>query len=158
MNQRMFLLPALVVLAVTLALGTPGFTGQDQITDKGVKKRVALMFTAQGAVTTLTDMMAGRVAFQAGMARAAQRTLIRSSSKTVRHFRKPHFDPLSNARPEVWTHWTDFKARADASEQAAKQLNVYSLNGLRRTLPSMLQTCLSCHDRYRAKPNEFVTH
>jgi len=146
------------VLAVTLALGTPGFTAQDQITNKGVKKRVALMFTAQGAVATLTDMMAGRVTFQADKARAARRALIQTSSKTVRRFKKPHFDPLSNARPEVWTHWNDFKAQADASEEAARDLSVYSLNGLRRTLPNMLQTCLSCHDRYRAEPNEFITH
>ncbi len=158
MKHRIFQLPALAVLTVMLALGTPGFTAQDQITNKGVKKRVALMFTAQGAMATLTDMMAGRVAFQADKARAARRTLIRTNGNIVRRFRKPHADPLSNARPEVWTYWTDFKAQADASQEAARQLNVYSLNGLRRTLPNMLQTCLSCHDRYRAKPNEFITH
>lgn len=158
MKHRIFHLPALVVLAVVLALGTPGFSEQDQITNKGVKKRVVLMYTAQGAIATLADMMAGRMAFQSDKARDARRILIRTSDNIVKRFRKQHADPLSNARPEIWTYWTDFKIRAKISEKAARELSVYSLNGLRRTLPNLLQSCLSCHDIYRAEPNEFITH
>ncbi|PCJ06457.1 MAG: cytochrome C [Rhodobacteraceae bacterium] len=158
MNHQIFRLPVLVILAMTLAFSTLGLTAQEQITNKDVKKRVALMLTAQAAMETLTDMMAGQVMFQANQARSARRTLIQTSDDIAKRFKTPHFDPLSNARPEIWTYWADFKARAASSEAAARQLNVYSLNGLRRSLPSVLQSCLSCHDSYRAEPNEFITH
>lgn len=147
-----------LTLALTLALAAPAVTAQEQITNKGVKKRVAQMLSAQDAVTTLIDMMAGRMTFNANNARAARRVLTQTSGRISRFFKKPHQDPLSNARPEIWTYWDDFRARADTSEQAARQLNVNSLNGLRRTLPNVLHSCLSCHDRFRVKPNEFITH
>lgn len=158
MKHHVFKHPALILLAVALAFATPNLTAQAQITNKSVKKRVAQMLTAQSAVAILADMMAGRVAFRIGKAQSARRTLIQTSRSITKEFRKPHQDPLSNARPEIWAYWSDFSARADASEEAARLLNVYSLNGLRRTLPNMLQSCLSCHDSYRAEPNEFTTH
>jgi len=158
MNHRFFQIPAFVILALTLALATPGRTAQDQITDKHVKKRVAQMLMAQAAVATLTDMMAGRVMFQSRRARSARRTLIQTSRTFAKRFKKPHFDPRSHARPEIWTYWRDFKAHAKSSHDAAKQLNISTLGGLRRTLPNVLQTCLSCHDSYRTQPNEFITH
>ena len=158
MNNPLFRLPALALLAVTFALTVPALTAQEKITNKGVKKRVALMLSAQGAVTTLTEMMAGRMVFDAGQARAARRILVQTSSSTSRRFRKPHQDPLSNARPEIWTYWEEFSTHADNAEQAAKQLNTYSLSGLQRTLPNVLHNCLSCHERFRETPNEFVTH
>ena len=158
MNHRLLRPSALALLAVTLSLTVPSLKAQEKITNKGVKKRVALMLSAQDAATTLTDMMAGRMAFHAGKARAARRVLIQTSSSTSRRFKKPHQDPQSNARPEIWTYWTDFSSHAEVSKQAAKQLNVYSLNGLHRTLPNVLHSCLSCHERFRIEPNEFITH
>ena len=158
MNHLPFRLPVLVLLAVILTLTTLPLKAQETITNKGVKKRVALMLSAQDAMTTLTGMMAGRIVFQAGKARAARRVLIQTSSNTSRRFKKPHQDPLSNARPEIWTYWADFSAHADTAERAAKQLNPYSLSGLQRTLPNVLHSCLGCHERFREKPNEFVTH
>ena len=158
MIHRFFHLTTLVILALTLALTAPDLTAQEQITNKGVKKRVALMLSAQDAVTTLIDMMAGRMAFNANNARAARRILTQTSSRISRRFKKPHQDPLSNARLEIWTYWDDFNTRANTAEQAARQLNVYSLNGLRRTLPNVLHSCISCHERFRVKPNEFITH
>ena len=158
MNHPLFRLSMLVILAVTFALTVPALKAQEKITNKGVKKRIALMLSAQDAVTTLTDMMAGRMVFHAGQARSARRVLIQTSSSTSRRFKKPHQDPLSNARPEIWTYWEDFRTHAEISEQAAKQLNTSSLSGLHRTLPNVLHSCLSCHERFRVEPNEFVTH
>ena len=158
MTHLLFRLPLLVLLVMTLALATPRLTAQEQITNKGVKKRVALMFTAQAAAATLTDMMAGRVMFHSVRARSARRTLMQTSRSIVKRFKRSHSDPLSNARPEIWTYWSDFKANAEVSEDAARRLNVKSLAGLRRTLPNLLQSCLSCHDSYRTEPNEFKTH
>ena len=158
MVRRFLHLPLFALLAISLVFATPGLSSQEQITNKGVKKRVALMLTSQAAIATLSDMMAGRVAFQADKARAARRSLIRTNSSIARRFKKSHQDPLSNARPEIWTYWSDFKIQADLAEDAARQLNANNIGGLRRTLPNMLQSCLSCHDSYRTEPNEFITH
>lgn len=158
MAYSLYRLPVLFLLVMTLALSTPHLMAQEQITNKGVKKRVALMLTAQASVATLTDMMAGRVVFHPARARAARRTLMQTSRNIIKRFKKPHSDPLSNARPEIWTYWSDFKAKAEVADDAARQLNVNSLAGLRRTLPNVLQSCLSCHDSYWVEPNEFTTH
>jgi len=157
-SHRFFQLATAAIVALTLALTAPAVTAQEQITNKDVKKRVAQMLSAQDAVTTLIDMMAGRMAFNANNARAARRVLTQTSGRISRLFKKPHQDPLSNARPEIWTYWSEFRTRADISEQAIKRLNVRSLNGLRRTLPNVLHNCLSCHEQFRVEPNEFITH
>lgn len=156
--RRVFHLLALVILVGSLALTAPALTAQAQITNKNVKKRIALMLSAQDAVAILGDMMAGRMVFNAAKARAARRLLVQTSGRISRRFRTPHQDPLSNARPEIWSYWTDFSAQAEISEQAARQLSVFSLNGLRRSLPNLLHSCLSCHQRFRVEPNEFITH
>ncbi|WIY26618.1 c-type cytochrome [Parasedimentitalea psychrophila] len=157
-SHRVFHLLALVILVGSLGLTAPALTAQAPITNKNVKKRIALMLSAQDAVAILGDMMAGRMVFNAAKARAARRVLVQTSSRISRRFRTPHQDPQSHARPEIWTYWDDFSARAEISEQAARQLSVSSLNGLRHSLPNLLHSCLSCHQRFRVEPNEFITH
>ncbi|WP_411351645.1 c-type cytochrome [Leisingera aquaemixtae] len=151
---------ALVVVIIALAIGsTAPVTARDNSsTSKHVAKRIALMTSQKAAMDMLTGMAAGRSTFDRSQARAARKQLIRSTGSIRKHFRKPHLDPRSNARPLIWHAWKDFKARADTAEAAAKDLNTGSLSGLRRTLPGLMQSCLSCHETYRSTPNSFTTH
>lgn len=149
---------ALIVVTAALAIGsTAPVTARDN-NSKHVTKRIALMTSQKAAMDVLAGMTAGRSTFDRSQARAARKQLIRSTGSIRKHFRKPQLDPRSNARPLIWHAWKDFKARAETAKAAAKDLNTRSLSGLRRTLPGLMQSCLSCHETYRRTPNSFTTH
>jgi cytochrome c556 len=147
-----------VLLVLGLALAGAQLDAAAPIADKHVKRRVELMATQKAAITTLADMMAGRTSFNASKAKAARRTLVKTTGDIRKRFKKPRMDPNSHANPLIWQQWDDFETRAETAKDAAKQLNAYTLNGLLRTVPSMVQACLSCHETYRNAPNDFITH
>lgn len=154
------LLKPLVCLALLAALAagpSAPVTASDGFS-KHVTRRMALMTAQKAAMDVLTAMMAGRAVFDQGKARAARRQLIKSTSSIRKHFRKHRMDPRSHARPRIWTSWDDFEARAKSAEIAARALSIRSLPALRRTLPGLMQSCLSCHETYRRTPNSFTTH
>ncbi|MDE4133457.1 cytochrome c [Phaeobacter sp. QD34_3] len=154
--RHLRLLPALLVLI--LALVGAQLDAAAPIADKHVKRRVELMATQKAALTTLADMMAGRIVFDASKAKAARRTLIKSTGDIRKRFKKPRMDPNSHARPLIWQQWRDFETRAARAKDAAKGLSAHTMNGLLRTVPNMMQACLSCHETYRDTPNDFITH
>lgn len=153
-HRGVLLLALLLGLA---AAGTQPVTARDGLS-KHVSQRIALMTSQRAAMEVLTGMTAGRAAFDRKKAREARRQLIRSTGAIPRRFRKPHLDPRSHARPLIWPAWQDFKARAARAEDAARSLNTRSLATLRRSLPGLMQSCLSCHETYRSTPNSFTTH
>ncbi|WP_264211556.1 c-type cytochrome [Leisingera thetidis] len=158
MSLRLFKTFAFLAILAALAIGsTAPATARDGIS-KHVTRRMALMTSQKAAMDVLAGMMAGRTAFDRDKARSARRQLIRSTGSIRKHFKKPRLDPRSNARPLIWHAWEDFKARAGTAEAAAKGLNTRSLPALRRTLPGLMQSCLSCHETYRNTPNAFITH
>ncbi len=153
--------PALALilgLVLTLMISAPATTGTPHIADKHIQKRIALMNSQKNALTALTDMSAGRIPLDRQNARKTRRFLIATTASIPKRFRKRRFDPNAHARPEIWTNWKDFELRAKRAEAAAKGLKTRSLDGLRRTLPDLIQACHSCHETYRAHVNEFITH
>lgn len=158
MTLRLFKPLACLTLLAALAAGPSAPVTAGDGLSKHVTRRMALMTSQKAAMDVLTAMMAGRSMFDKDRARSARRQLIKSTSSIRKHFRKHRMDPRSNARPQIWNAWDDFKARADTAETAARNLNTRSLPALRRTLPGLMQSCLSCHDTYRSTPNSFTTH
>lgn len=134
------------VLGAVLATGT---VAQNGVANRGVLKRMSTMTTAKTAIDTLTNMMAGRFRFNRPQARAARRNLISATRSIPSVFRKPHSDPLSRARPDIWWQWADFKTRARTAKKAAQNLRVDRLETLRSTLPGLIHACLDCHQTYR---------
>lgn len=132
--------------------------GSAVIEDRHVKERRSLMQGQKAALNTLSDMIAGRILFDASLAREARRNLIAATGKIPRRFRKHRMAPNSHARPEIWTRWQDFEQRADTAQLAARQISSRSLASLRRSLPAMMQACQSCHQSYRRTPNRAITH
>lgn len=125
---------------------------QSGVGNRGVLKRMTTMTTARTAVETLANMMAGRVRFSSTQARAARRNLISATRSIPSVFRRPHTDPLSRARPEIWWQWDDFKTRARTAKKAAQALRVDRLGALRSSLPDLINACLGCHQTYRKPP------
>ena len=148
----------LALLLLAVACGGGGLSPGDDVTDKHVSRRIALMAGQNDAMQVLIAMSSGRTGFDRTRAQAARQQLIRSTGAIRKHFKKPRLDRRSHARPLIWQSWRDFKDRAEAAQAAAKGLNTRNLKGLRRTLPGMMQRCMSCHETYRDMPNSFVTH
>ncbi|WP_245596866.1 MULTISPECIES: c-type cytochrome [Leisingera] len=158
MTLRLLKTMAFMAILAALAIGTTAPVTAKDGASKHVTRRMALMTSQKAAMDVLAGMMAGRTYFDRDKARTARRQLIRSTGTIRKHFKKPQLDPRSHARPLIWHAWKDFKARADTAEAAARNLSTRSLPALRRTLPSLMQSCLSCHETYRNTPNSFTTH
>ena len=145
------------ILAALLCAATVA-PAQDRVRNAGVQERMELMQQAKHAMDTLVGMMGNRILFDRQSARTARRILIRATSDIQGAFRRRHADPLSNARQSIWINWTDFKSRAELANDAARDLNARSLPGLRRTVPTLMQACLACHESYRHPRKMVKTH
>ncbi len=148
-RRRTALLAALCVLLMASALLTSATLAQNGVANRGVFERMSTMASARTAIEVLTNMMAGRIRFDRVQARAARRNLIRAMRSVPSVFKKPHSDPLSRARPDIWIRWDDFEVRTDTAKRAARRLKVARLGSLRTTLPDMINACLACHQTYR---------
>lgn len=138
------------IVLILLTTGVLAQSGQiSRVTDLGVQKRMNAMNANNAALTALGDMMGGRAIFDRRRAQDARRQIITTTGRIPSLFRKAHTDPLSNAHPDIWSSWGDFKSRARAAQQAARGLDTYTLPRLRKTLPRLIQTCLACHRAYR---------
>lgn len=140
-------------LFLILALLTTGVLAQSgqisRVTNPGVQERMQAMNVNNAALMTLGDMMGGRAIFDRNRAQDARRRIITTTGRIPSLFRKAHTDPLTNAHPDIWSSWGDFKDRARAAQQAARRLDTNSLPRLRKTLPRLIQACLACHRTYR---------
>ncbi|MDU9003176.1 c-type cytochrome [Sedimentitalea todarodis] len=140
----------LFLMLLLLTTGVLAQSGQiSQVTDSGVRNRMAAMNANNAALTVLGDMMGGRAVFDRARARDARRRLIATTGRIPALFRKAHADPLSNARPDIWSNWGDFKGLAKSAQRAARGLDSNSLPRLRKTLPRLVHSCLACHRAYR---------
>lgn len=148
-SRRFPLYAALLGLLIAAMVLTSATLAQNGVVNRGVLQRMTTMAVARTAIETLANMMAGRYRFDRKVARAARRDLIDATRLIPKVFKKPHFDPLSRARPDIWIRWDDFKTRADTANRAARRLKVDRLGALRSTLPDMIRACLSCHQTYR---------
>ncbi|MDK3075634.1 cytochrome c [Sedimentitalea sp. JM2-8] len=141
---------AVTLAALVLATAALSQSGQiSQVTNPGVQARMSTMNRANAALSTLNDMMGGRALFDRDRAGAARKDLMAATKSIPSVFRKPHADPLSNARPLIWSNWRDFKLKAKRAQRAAWNIDTDSLSDLRQSLPRMVLACLHCHDTYR---------
>jgi len=146
---RAALLAVLCIVLMAMAFLTSVTQAQNGVTNRGVFKRMSTMASAKTAIEILVNMMAGHIRFDRVQARTARRSLISATRSIPSVFKKPHSDPLSWAKPDIWIRWDDFVARADTARRAARRLNVDQLGALRTTLPDMINACLGCHEVYR---------
>ena len=58
-------------------------------------------------------------------------------------------DAESKAKPEIWTSWDDFLAKADVLAKAAAALDATSLEGVQAGMEAIGGACKDCHTKYR---------
>lgn len=119
------------------------------IRDQAVLDRQETMRTAKDALTVLSDMSALRMTFDRIAARDARHRLRQTVSDIPARFEHPHMDAHTRARRAIWQNREDFNRKAEQAQRAARRIRTNSLKALRRSLPDMVGTCLSCHNTYR---------
>ena len=137
----------------TLILGlvmVGGIAFAGDATDPTVKARQDLMDSNGGAMKALGGMAKGEIAFDAAAAAAAQATLVANAADIAAKFKDQATDPASRAKPEIWTNWDDFAAKAGDLGKAAAALDTASLDTLKAGLGAVGGACGACHKLYKA--------
>ena len=114
-----------------------------------VKARMGLMGEIKEATAVLGEMAKGQRAFDAAQAAAAREVLIDRAGRIGAAFEAEETDPKSEARPEIWSDWPGFTAKADAMAAAADALQVGSLAEVRAGMSGLAESCGGCHKLYR---------
>lgn len=135
-------------LAMILAAGAALAEGTRTVPE--AVARAGLMEDIGRNMKVLGGMAEGKAAFDAAAAAAARDALVADTGKIEATFTTAGADdPASEARPEIWTDWNGFLARAGALKTAAEGLDAATLESLQAGLGSVGATCKGCHTNYR---------
>ncbi len=137
----------LMVLGAILAGGIAFAEGAK---DPDVKARQELMEANGGAMKTLGDMASGKEAFDAAKAEAAKKQLVDDAAGIAAAWKNNATDPASHSKPEIWTAWDDFVAKAGDLGKAAAALDTTSKDTIGAGLGAIGGTCKACHTAYKA--------
>jgi cytochrome c556 len=137
-----------LIAALALATASVAFA-EGEPSDPHVKAWEELMKKNGGAVKVLADMAGGKAAFDADAASQAKEALVAASAMIPDTFKDQATDPASEAKPEIWTNWDDFVAKAGALNTAATALDVASLDTLKAGMGAIGGACKDCHTTYR---------
>jgi len=140
-------------VAKTLVVGlilVAGFAvAKEGVQDPTVKARMDLMRTIGMSVKTLGDMAGGKSAYDAAAAEAAKAALIAASADVAAKFEPQATDPVSEAKPEIWTTWDDFVVKATALTTAATAIDTSSAESIGAGMGAIGGACKDCHTAYR---------
>ena len=135
---------------ITVAIALSGATiHAHSVENPDVQKRMDVMKEIKGAMGVLGGMAKGAVAFDAAVAGAAQKTLIKQSGMVATAFEANETDPKSEALPAIWENWDGFVEMADDLIFAAEGLDATSLDGVRGGLGNIGASCGACHKKFR---------
>jgi cytochrome c556 len=123
---------------------------ESKATDPDVHARQNLMQSNGAQAGVLGGMAGGKTAFDAAAAEAAKAQLIANAADIPVKFTNNASDPEAHAKPEVWTNWDDFAAKAAALGAAATALDASSLEGVQAGMGAMGEACKACHMAYKA--------
>lgn len=135
-------------LIATLTLAA-GVALAADATDPTAKARQELMDTIGASMKVLGDMAGDKAPFDAAAAAAAKDALVAASAEIPVKFETAASDPKSKAKPEIWTDFAGFTAKATALGTAAGALDVTSLDTVKATLGGVGGVCKDCHSTYR---------
>ena len=118
--------------------------------DPDVIARQVLMGHNGKAMKVLGDMAGGKVAFDAAAAAKAKANLVADAADVPAKWKNNPVDPGSHSKPDIWTSWDDFVAKAGDFGKASAALDTSSVDGLKAGLGAIGGTCKACHTAYKA--------
>jgi cytochrome c556 len=140
-------------LTRTLLIGTVIIAGaafaKEGVQDPTVKARMDLMAGIAANTKTLGQMASGATPFNAEEAAAAKAALAAAAAKVPASFEPPATDPVSDAKPEIWTNWADFVTRSEALLTSAEAMDASTLEGVQAGMAGVGAACKSCHAVYK---------
>lgn len=142
----MKLLTKTIVAGLILAAGV-AFAGKS--TDPDAMARQALMGTIGMNTKILGEIAGGKVPFDAAAAETAKAALAEAAGKIAATYEPQGTDAESDAKPEIWTNWDDFVAKADVLTKAALAMDASSVEGVGAGMAGVGGSCKDCHSKYR---------
>ena len=99
----------------------------------------------------LGQMAKGVIEFDATTARSASSAIAKHAAATPKLFEANETDPKSEARPEIWSNFEDFTAKATELERVANGFSTFinQPTDLNAAMGAFGSTCKSCHSVYR---------
>jgi cytochrome c556 len=120
-----------------------------EATNPPVKARQEAMDAIAANMKILGDMAKGETAFDAGAAAAAAAAIAAGADAAPALFEPQETDPKSTAKPDIWTNWEDFTAKAKALGDAARALDAATPESLGAGVGAIGGVCGACHKAYR---------
>lgn len=140
-------------LAVGAILVAGAAYAQDaEPTDPNAIARSELMKLVGQNTGILGNMASGKEPFDAAKAEGAKAALIEAAGKIEATFAEQGAaDPVSEAKPEIWTNWDDFLVKAKALGDAAGAIDVASAETIGAGMGAIGGSCKDCHTTYRVQ-------
>ena len=139
-----------IALSLLLATATAALAHQG-VQNPAVKARMDGMSAIAENMKTLGQMSKGVTDFDAVLARSTVAAIAEHAAATPGLFEANETDPKSEARPEIWSNFEDFTAKATELESIAIGFST-SINepaDLNAAMRDFGANCKSCHSVYR---------
>ncbi|MCA3449974.1 MAG: cytochrome c [Rhodobacter sp.] len=136
------------ILAGTLILAGAAFA-KEGVQDPAVKARMDLMGVIAANTKVLGEMAGGKVAFNAQAAATARANLTAAAAGIPAKFEPQATDPVSDAKPDIWTNWDDFLTKSETLLVQAEALDTTSLESIQAGMGGIGGSCKACHSAYK---------
>ncbi|NJM82003.1 MAG: cytochrome c [Tabrizicola sp.] len=140
------------ILVAGLVVAAGMAFAEEERTDPNAKEREVLMEMVGKNMGVLGGMASDKAPYDAAAAEAAKAGLIEASAKIEETFTtQGNPDPVSEAKPEIWSSWDDFLKKAGALNAAATAADVSSLDAVKASVGTLGGACKDCHTTYRVQ-------
>ncbi len=136
------------ILAGTLILAGAALA-KEGVQDPAVKARMELMDVIAANTKVLGEMAGGKAAFNAQAAATAKANLAAAAAQTPAKFEPQATDPVSDAKPDIWTNWDDFLTKSETLLAQAEALDTTSLESIQAGMGGIGGACKACHSVYK---------
>lgn len=137
-----------IVIGAVLTAGA-AFAEGDR-TDPNAIARSDLMKLIGKNTGILGGMAKGEAAYDAAAAEGAKAAIVEAAAKIEETFKdQGGADPASEAKPEIWTNWDAFLAKAKDLGDAASAMDVASAETIGAGMGALGGTCKACHTDFR---------
>lgn len=139
-----------IALGLTLVTATAALAHQG-VQNPAVKARMDVMSAIAENMKTLGQMAKGAVEFDAALAKSAAANIADHAAKAPGLFEANETDPKSEAKPEIWTNFEDFSAKANelAAMASGFSTSIDEPSDLNAAMRQLGANCKSCHSVYR---------
>lgn len=143
---------AKLTLSLLLTL-SPYLAGADEI-EKAVEYRQGVMNVFSWNMKAMSAMMKGKIAFdQTLFARHAKDLAAASTLNLMAGFPEDSESQESDALPEIWMEFDDFKTKYGHLGEVAEKLSSMAATGDKAALGAALEqtgkACKACHKKYK---------